>query len=115
MWSIKSTVNCELIGGKQSFTKKIYLNDSKMVGVIIGPKGSVITHIRRESGCSVHIRGKGSIRPPELEELLKNITGYGHLDDDLHILIRSENMDCIFTAEDIIYKLIHPSKRRRLE
>ena len=36
-----------------------------IVGRMLGPKGSTLRGVEKQSGCRVQIRGRGSVRDPE--------------------------------------------------
>jgi hypothetical protein len=58
------------------------------VGRILGPRGATLKAVRAETGCTVCIRGRGSIRNKEEEERRRGTFGNEHLEEPLHVLVR---------------------------
>jgi hypothetical protein len=58
------------------------------VGRILGPRGATLKAVQAETGCTVCIRGRGSIRNKEEEERSRGTFGNEHLEEPLHVLVR---------------------------
>ncbi|KAJ7959969.1 KH domain-containing protein family [Quillaja saponaria] len=83
------------------------------VGRLLGPRGNSLKRVEASTGCRVYIRGRGSIKDLEKEELLRGRPGYEHLNDPLHILIEAELPANIAEirlrqAQEIIEELLKP-------
>ncbi|KAF7816256.1 KH domain-containing protein [Senna tora] len=83
------------------------------VGRLLGPRGNSLKRVEATTGCRVFIRGKGSIKDLDKEELLRGRPGYEHLNDPLHILIEAELPANIVEirlrqAQEIIEELLKP-------
>ncbi|KAK7290324.1 hypothetical protein RIF29_04652 [Crotalaria pallida] len=83
------------------------------VGRLLGPRGNSLKRVEASTGCRVFIRGKGSIKDVDKEELLRGRPGYEHLNDPLHILIEAELPSNVVDlklrqAQDIIEELLKP-------
>ncbi|RHN67952.1 putative KH domain containing protein, SPIN1 [Medicago truncatula] len=83
------------------------------VGRLLGPRGNSLKRVEATTGCRVYIRGKGSIKDLDKEELLRGRPGYEHLSDELHILIEAELPANIVDvrlrhAQEIIEELLKP-------
>ncbi|XP_020238029.1 KH domain-containing protein At3g08620 [Cajanus cajan] len=83
------------------------------VGRLLGPRGNSLKRVEATTGCRVFIRGKGSIKDLDKEELLRGRPGYEHLNDPLHILIEAELPANIADvrlrqAQEIIQELLKP-------
>ncbi|GAU18609.1 hypothetical protein TSUD_124400 [Trifolium subterraneum] len=83
------------------------------VGRLLGPRGNSLKRVEATTGCRVYIRGKGSIKDLDKEELLRGRPGYEHLNDALHILIEAELPANIVDvrlrqAQEIIEELLKP-------
>ncbi|KAI4306308.1 hypothetical protein L6164_029594 [Bauhinia variegata] len=83
------------------------------VGRLLGPRGNSLKRVEATTGCRVFIRGKGSIKDMEKEELLRGRPGYEHLNEPLHILIEAELPSNIVDirlrqAQEIIEELLKP-------
>ncbi|XP_020238627.1 KH domain-containing protein At3g08620 isoform X4 [Cajanus cajan] len=92
-------------------------NDSypnfNFVGRLLGPRGNSLKRVEATTGCRVYIRGKGSIKELDKEELLRGRPGYEHLNEPLHVLIEAElpvNVVDIRLrqAQEIIEELLKP-------
>ncbi|KAK7321433.1 hypothetical protein VNO77_32079 [Canavalia gladiata] len=92
-------------------------NDSypnfNFVGRLLGPRGNSLKRVEATTGCRVYIRGKGSIKDPDKEELLRGRPGYEHLNEPLHVLIEAELplnvVDMrLRQAQEIIEELLKP-------
>ncbi|XP_061367919.1 KH domain-containing protein SPIN1-like [Gastrolobium bilobum] len=83
------------------------------VGRLLGPRGNSLKRVEATTGCRVFIRGKGSIKDLDKEELLRGRPGYEHLNDPLHILIEAELPANVVDArlrqaQEIIEELLKP-------
>jgi len=83
------------------------------VGRLLGPRGNSLKRVEATTGCRVYIRGKGSIKDFDKEELLRGRPGFEHLNEPLHILIEAElpvNVVDIRLrqAQEIIEELLKP-------
>ncbi|KAE9591326.1 hypothetical protein Lal_00038639 [Lupinus albus] len=83
------------------------------VGRLLGPRGNSLKRMEATTGCHVFIRGKGSIKDFDKEELLRGRPGYEHLNEPLHILIEAELPDNVVDlrlrqAQEIIEELLKP-------
>ncbi|KAG5090638.1 hypothetical protein AAZX31_18G050000 [Glycine max] len=83
------------------------------VGRLLGPRGNSLKRVEATTGCRVFIRGKGSIKDLDKEELLRGRPGYEHLNDPLHILIEAELPASVvdvrlMQAQEIIQELLKP-------
>ncbi|WVY91627.1 hypothetical protein V8G54_037141 [Vigna mungo] len=84
-----------------------------IVGRLLGPRGNSLKRVEATTGCRVYIRGKGSIKELDKEELLRGRPGYEHLNEPLHILIEAELPVNIVDirlrqAQEIIEELLKP-------
>uniref|UniRef100_A0A8C5FDQ2 KH domain-containing, RNA-binding, signal transduction-associated protein 2 n=1 Tax=Gadus morhua TaxID=8049 RepID=A0A8C5FDQ2_GADMO len=59
------------------------------VGKLLGPRGNSMKRLQEETGAKMSILGKGSMRDKGKEEELRKSgeAKYGHLSNDLHVLI----------------------------
>lgn len=83
------------------------------VGRLLGPRGNSLKRVEASTGCRVFIRGKGSIKDPDKEEILRGRPGYEHLTDPLHIMIEAEFPANVVDvrleqAKEIIAELLTP-------
>ncbi|XP_010539352.1 PREDICTED: KH domain-containing protein At5g56140 [Tarenaya hassleriana] len=60
------------------------------VGRLLGPRGNSIKRVEASTDCRVLIRGRGSIKDPIKEEMMRGKPGYEHLNEPLHILVEAE-------------------------
>ncbi|XP_022733746.1 KH domain-containing protein At5g56140-like [Durio zibethinus] len=60
------------------------------VGRLLGPRGNSLKRVEANTECRVLIRGRGSIKDPAREELMRGKSGYEHLNEPLHILVEAE-------------------------
>lgn len=60
------------------------------VGRLLGPRGNSLKRVEATTECRVLIRGRGSIKDPVKEELMRGKPGYEHLNEPLHILVEAE-------------------------
>ncbi|XP_073014422.1 KH domain-containing protein At5g56140-like isoform X2 [Typha latifolia] len=83
------------------------------VGRLLGPRGNSLKRVEATTDCRVLIRGRGSIKDPTREEMMRGKPGYEHLNDPLHILVEAElPIEIIDTrlmqARDILEDLLKP-------
>ncbi|KAL1348651.1 hypothetical protein HN51_024639 [Arachis hypogaea] len=83
------------------------------VGRLLGPRGNSLKRVEATTGCRVYIRGKGSIKDLDKEELLRGRPGYEHLNEPLHVLIEAELPPNIVDlrlrqAQEILQELLKP-------
>ncbi|CAL0334760.1 unnamed protein product [Lupinus luteus] len=83
------------------------------VGRLLGPRGNSLKRVEATTGCRVFIRGKGSIKDLDKEELLRGRPGYEHLNEPLYILIEAELPANVVDlrlrqAQEIIEELLKP-------
>ncbi|KAL6975127.1 hypothetical protein U1Q18_023922 [Sarracenia purpurea var. burkii] len=60
------------------------------VGRLLGPRGNSLKRVEASTECRVLIRGRGSIKDPTKEEMMRGKPGYEHLNEPLHILVEAE-------------------------
>ncbi|WOL19207.1 KH domain-containing protein [Canna indica] len=60
------------------------------VGRLLGPRGNSLKRLEAMTGCRVLIRGRGSIKDPTREEMMRGKPGYEHLNEPLHILVEAD-------------------------
>ncbi|PSS06008.1 KH domain-containing protein [Actinidia chinensis var. chinensis] len=60
------------------------------VGCLLGPSGNSLRRVEASTECRVLIRGRGSIKDPAKEEMMRGQLGYEHLNEPLHILVETE-------------------------
>ncbi|WOK95425.1 KH domain-containing protein [Canna indica] len=60
------------------------------VGRLLGPRGNSLKRVEGSTECRILIRGRGSIKDPTKEEMMRGKPGYEHLNEPLHILIEAE-------------------------
>ncbi|KAH6778659.1 RNA-binding KH domain-containing protein [Perilla frutescens var. hirtella] len=60
------------------------------VGRLLGPRGNSLKRVEATTECRVLIRGRGSIKDPTREEMMRGKPGYEHLNEPLHILVEGE-------------------------
>ncbi|XP_020250454.1 KH domain-containing protein At5g56140-like [Asparagus officinalis] len=83
------------------------------VGRLLGPRGNSLKRVEASTDCRVLIRGRGSIKDPTREDMMRGKPGYEHLDEPLHILVEAElPVDIIDTrlmqAREILEDLLKP-------
>ncbi|KQK01537.1 hypothetical protein BRADI_3g56540v3 [Brachypodium distachyon] len=83
------------------------------VGRILGPRGNSLKRVEATTDCRVLIRGRGSIKDPAREEMMRGKPGYEHLNEPLHILVEAELpveiVDArLMQARDILQDLLKP-------
>ncbi|KAL6195235.1 hypothetical protein ACLB2K_030855 [Fragaria x ananassa] len=60
------------------------------VGRLLGPRGNSLKRVEATTECRVLIRGRGSIKDPAREDMMRGKPGYEHLNEPLHILVEAE-------------------------
>ncbi|XP_030524877.1 KH domain-containing protein At5g56140-like isoform X2 [Rhodamnia argentea] len=83
------------------------------VGRLLGPRGNSLKRVEASTECRVLIRGRGSIKDPTREEMMRGKPGYEHLNEPLHILIEAELpveiIDArLIQARDVLQDLLKP-------
>ncbi|KAA3472574.1 KH domain-containing protein [Gossypium australe] len=84
------------------------------VGRLLGPRGNSLKRVESNTECRVLIRGRGSIKDPAREEMMRGKPGYEHLNEPLHILIEAELpveiVDArLMQAREILEDLLKPT------
>lgn len=67
-----------------------YPNQYNFVGRLLGPRGNSLKRVEASTECRVLIRGRGSIKDPAKEDMMRGKPGYEHLNEPLHILVEAE-------------------------
>ncbi|KAK9691519.1 hypothetical protein RND81_09G201900 [Saponaria officinalis] len=67
-----------------------YPNQFNFVGRLLGPRGNSLKRVEASTDCRVLIRGRGSIKDPTKEDMMRGKPGYEHLSEPLHILVEAE-------------------------
>lgn len=83
------------------------------VGRLLGPRGNSLKRVEVSTDCRVLIRGRGSIKDPVKEEMMRGKPGYEHLNEPLHVLVEAELpveiIDArIMQAREILEDLLKP-------
>ncbi|PIN25116.1 RNA-binding protein Sam68 [Handroanthus impetiginosus] len=83
------------------------------VGRLLGPRGNSLKRVEANTDCRVLIRGRGSIKDPAREEMMRGKPGYEHLNEPLHILVEAELpveiIDArLMQARDVLEDLLKP-------
>ncbi|XP_022139476.1 KH domain-containing protein At5g56140-like isoform X1 [Momordica charantia] len=83
------------------------------VGRLLGPRGNSLKRVEASTDCRVLIRGRGSIKDPAREEMMRGKPGYEHLNEPLHILVEAELpveiIDArLLQAKEILQDLLKP-------
>ncbi|KAM6552446.1 hypothetical protein CsatB_013208 [Cannabis sativa] len=83
------------------------------VGRLLGPRGNSLKRVEATTDCRVLIRGRGSIKDPTREEMMRGKPGYEHLNEPLHILVEAELpveiIDArLMQAREILEDLLRP-------
>ncbi|CAF0947258.1 unnamed protein product [Adineta ricciae] len=109
----------EITGERKIFQEKIYIPvqqypDFNFVGRLLGPRGMTSKQLEAQTDCKIMIRGRGSMRDKQKEELHRGKPSWEHLDDDLHVLIQCEDYENrakmkLERAKEEINKLLIPS------
>ncbi|KAK4743963.1 hypothetical protein SAY87_010275 [Trapa incisa] len=83
------------------------------VGRLLGPRGNSLKRVEASTECCILIRGRGSIKDPAKEEMMRGKPGYEHLDEPLHVLLEAELpveiIDArLIQARDVLLDLLQP-------
>ncbi|MQL78323.1 hypothetical protein Taro_010763 [Colocasia esculenta] len=83
------------------------------VGRLLGPRGNSLKRVEATTECRILIRGRGSIKDPAREEMMRGKPGYEHLNEPLHILMEAELpaeiIDArLIQAREILEELLKP-------
>ncbi|XP_031480934.1 KH domain-containing protein At5g56140 isoform X2 [Nymphaea colorata] len=83
------------------------------VGRLLGPRGNSLKRVEATTECRVLIRGRGSIKDPAREELMRGKPGYEHLNEPLHVVVEAElpveMIDSrLMQAREVIEDLLKP-------
>ena len=86
----------EPVGPVVTLSEKLYVPvkehpDFNFVGRILGPRGMTAKQLEQETGCKIMVRGKGSMRDKQKEEMNRGKPNWEHLNEDLHVLITVED------------------------
>eukprot|EP00741_Cyanophora_paradoxa_P007520 tig00001154_g7273.t1 len=97
--------------------KKIYIPvkeypDYNFIGLIIGPRGNTHRRMEKETGCKIMIRGKGSEKEGKQRKDGRPNPGD---DDELHVLVTSENAIALEKAAKMIEELLVPMDETKNE
>ncbi|KAL6999041.1 hypothetical protein U1Q18_000209 [Sarracenia purpurea var. burkii] len=60
------------------------------VGRLLGPRGNSLKRVEASTGCRVLIRGRGSVKDPAKEEMMRGKPGYEHLNEPIHVIVEAE-------------------------
>lgn len=60
------------------------------VGRLLGPRGNSLKRVEATTECRVLVRGRGSIKDPIKEEMMRGKPGYEHLNEPLHVIVEAE-------------------------
>ena len=98
-------------------TQKIWIPmdknpDYNFIGLIIGPRGKTQKQMEKESRSKIAIRGKGSVKPGRGRKDGKLLPGE---DEELHVLVTSDNDKSIQLATAMILKLLIPIEEGKNE
>eukprot|EP01080_Neovahlkampfia_damariscottae_P003364 gene3364-5911_t len=102
-------------------TQKIWIPmdknpDYNFIGLIIGPRGKTQRQMEMECRAKIAIRGKGSIKPkPGFETFRKYGKSIPGEDEDLHVLVTSDNDKSLHMANQMILKLLIPIEEGKNE
>ncbi|CAD6187944.1 unnamed protein product [Caenorhabditis auriculariae] len=66
---------------------------NNIIGRIIGPRGISVKQLETETGCTISIHGKGSIKDAKKAEKLARKPGWEHLREELHVRITAVDID----------------------
>ncbi|CAM8937315.1 unnamed protein product [Rhodiola kirilowii] len=83
------------------------------VGRLLGPRGNSLKRVEASTECRVLIRGRGSIKDPAREDMMRGKPGYEHLNEPLHLLVEAELpveiIDArLMQAKEILEDLLKP-------
>ncbi|CAF4339404.1 unnamed protein product, partial [Adineta steineri] len=81
---------------------------------ILGPRGMTSKQLEAETDCKIMIRGRGSMRDKQKEDMYRGKPNWEHLDEDLHVLIQCEDYENraavkVRRAREEIEKLLIPA------
>lgn len=98
--------------------RKIYMPVEKyptfnFVGRIVGPRGRTIKEIEHKTGVKLLVRGRGSMRNSQVEEMKRGKPNHEHLNETLHVILQCEDGETraklkLDAAEGEIRRLINP-------
>lgn len=88
--------------------------DFNFVGRILGPRGMTAKQLEQDTGCKIMVRGKGSMRDKQKEDMNRGKPNWEHLNEELHVLITVEDTENrakvkLARAVDEVRKLLVPS------
>ncbi|CAA6670132.1 unnamed protein product [Spirodela intermedia] len=88
------------------------------VGRLLGPRGNSLKRVEAITECRILIRGRGSIKDPAREEMMRGKPGYEHLNESLHILVEAELpaeiVDArLMQAREVLEELLKPMDETR--
>ena len=75
------------------------------MGLILGPRGHYLEELKKETKCTIIIRGKGSLRSG-MTGITKNGRVYEGLDEPLHAFISGPTAEDVQSAVKKIKELI---------
>uniref|UniRef100_A0A1D1ZBE0 KH domain-containing protein At5g56140 n=1 Tax=Anthurium amnicola TaxID=1678845 RepID=A0A1D1ZBE0_9ARAE len=83
------------------------------VGRLLGPRGNSLKRVEAMTECRILIRGRGSIKDPAQEEMMRGKPGYEHLNEPLHLVVEAElPVDVVdarlMQAREILDELLRP-------
>ncbi|KAL8142125.1 hypothetical protein V2J09_015157 [Rumex salicifolius] len=83
------------------------------VGRLLGPRGNSLKRVEAGTDCRVLIRGRGSIKDPSKEEMMRGKPGFEHLNEPLHILVEAELPveiidNRLMQAKEVLEELLRP-------
>jgi len=109
----------EPTGEKKIFQEKVFIPvqqhpEFNFVGRILGPRGMTAKQLEADTGCKIMVRGRGSMRDKQKEDLNRGKANWEHLDEDLHVLIQCEDYENragvkLERAKEEILKLLKPA------
>ncbi|CAD5111200.1 DgyrCDS532 [Dimorphilus gyrociliatus] len=88
--------------------------DFNFVGRILGPRGMTAKQLEQDTGCKIMVRGKGSMRDKQKEDMNRGKPNWEHLNEELHVLITVEDTENrakvkLTRAVEEVKKLLIPS------
>ncbi|CAJ0949164.1 unnamed protein product, partial [Mesorhabditis belari] len=89
---LKGCIEVKMDNGEYEFRQKIPIPQTtnahcNFIGRILGPRGISVKQLESETGCSILIRGEGSVKDSEREARLRGMPGWEHLVESLHVLV----------------------------
>jgi len=78
-----------------TLSAKVYVPEVdgySFIGRILGPRGTSVRRLQTETGCTILIRGRGSVKDQTREEQLREQPGWEHLKDRLHVLVTATDV-----------------------